>query len=267
MGNLTPADIAEGALQRGTPAYNKHFPKLPEQHAPALVPGAPKQVAKAPDTAPDIPAAPPLGEDASASSAIPMAPPMQSIPLPPPMLKPSARSSAQAVAPVLPQLQIEARFELAIEQKAGGDDLNVLAIQAAREIRTRDEAQWATLMTRCTQSLAHCARTISEGKGVTWNGQRGGADTLLTREIQKVLAARPADVDAGRRNLAKVFAFVIAEQVFNEGNNRGAYFLVTMLGEFNKIGLPAQEKFMTRNKDESGFLKSKLAGQFMAMYE
>jgi hypothetical protein len=266
---LTPTDIAAGALKRGTAAYDRHFPKLSEQRAPALIPGSPKQVVKPADSAPDIPAVvPPSDAAPSTSSGIPPVPLGRPVPPPPlrPLVKASASSSRPLAEPPLPDLTIEARFNSAITHKFDEAQLNDLAIQAAREIRTRDESQWAPLLTRCTKSLAHCARKISEDRDVNWNGLRASADVLLTKEIKKVIDARPVDGDEGRRHLATLFGFVISEQVFSEGNNRGAYFLVLMVGEFQKIALPAQEKFKGRDKDESGFFKKKIAQQFVDMY-
>jgi len=266
---LTPAEIAAGALKRGTPAYDRHFPKLPEQRAPALIPGSPARVATPADTATEIPpVASPLDTASATSPGIPPAPLKRPVPPPPlrPPVNPSASSSRPVAEQPLPELKIEAVFGSAVLDKFNESQLNELAIQAAREIRTRDESQWAPLLTRCTKSLAHCARMISENKAVDWNGLRASADVLLTKEIKKVIDARPADGHEGRRHLATLFGFVIGEQVFNEGNNRGAYFLVVMVGEFQKIALPAQEKFKTRDKDASSFLKKKIAQQFLDMY-
>jgi hypothetical protein len=261
---LTPGDIARGALKRGTPAFDEHFPKLPEQHPPALIPGSPKKVAIRMDAPSTIPTAPSV--DASEGPILLMRrgpPPL----LPPPMPKASASSSSPVVVQALPELDVEARFALAISQKAGSEGLNALAVAAAREIRTRDESQWAPLLVRCTKGLAHCARMISEGQSVTWNGQRAGADVIFAKKVQTVLNARPTDNEIGRAQLGSLFGFVIGEQVFNEGNNRGAYFLVSMLSEFHKIPLPAQEKFMARDKDSASFFQKKIAAQFEAMYK
>lgn len=266
---LTKTDIEKGALKRGTAAFDQHFPKLPEQHPPALIPGPPRSVVAASDESAHIPVAPPM--EISSPTIVPSPTSLQAPPLAPMMPKSSTAgaSSSSPIAEVpLPELPIEKAIERAAQSgKVSADYLNELAIQAARAIRTRDEAQWAPLFTRCTKALAHCARMTSEGQAVTWNAQRGNPDVILTKEIQKVVVARPADNDEGRRHLGNLFGFVIGEQVFNEGNNRGAYFLVSMLSEFSKITLPPQEKFTTRNKDAAGFFKKKIAQQFMDMYK
>lgn len=138
-----------------------------------------------------------------------------------------------------------------------------IALVAAHTIYSKPINIKAPLITRCTLRLANCARINECGEPVLWR-HRANAN-ILAKRIESGLSILESNQspETKRNTVADLFTFIVAEQVFCEGNNRAAYFLIVMLSFIYKVPIPKQSRL--QNRPKISFRPRDIKKQYMNM--
>ena len=122
----------------------------------------------------------------------------------------------------------------------------------------------ATLLLNYADVLADTLRKKIENTG---NGLRRPdlpADIIskIEKTIDRVITTQ--NIQDCKGLLSRLSGYMVANQVFLEGNNRANYFLLIMLGEVFNISIPEPDKALKREK--IGFSETNITKQFMKMF-
>ncbi len=163
------------------------------------------------------------------------------------------------------------------EQEATSEDdfpaiMNKINFKAAAKGLTLGDKKSSTsipkLALACThgmEQLVNEARQKMEGRTSSFRmkGSRALIFKAVAQTIEQLNAMKkPGE---GKAILARLYAHLIAAQLFTEGNNRATYIVIVMLGSMYGVPIPLAKEAATRSK--KSFSKGVIAEQYMEMYK
>ncbi len=129
---------------------------------------------------------------------------------------------------------------------------------------TSDPSFLASMCINVMEVLNNEARQRMEGSGAKL---KSGRIQLVASEVAKLITRLNGTDDAGARRgfLGDFYGWNIANQNFQESNNRGTYIMLVLMGGIYGIAIPSPGRALSREK--KSFFARVIKQQFLEMYE